>query len=387
MATTEEINKAAANNGVNTVASTTANLQAPAYADQNRIAAINSMYDSQLNTQRANLESAFNQNMSDLEANRTKIANEYQQQRNAHAANFERTRRNFNQQANMLGINSGAFSQAGLAQNNAFNKGMAEIGTAEGNANTELERSIADTKRKYQEDINLAISNNDYNKAAALLDEYNQAYSNAMTKASTLAQYGDFSGYSDLYGSDVARQMSTTWALQNPLIAYNLGRISADQYKSMTGTYPPSYATGGSSGGGGGYYRRSKSGSGSSGGSDGLSDADIAALLSNGTGGAASGAALSSISSTLTGGDNYVPEVNQPYDHVTELKGSSHKKPTQAGQLTSLSTGQATTGNRTVDANAAVANAQYNAVKNAVNTIIKNNTAYNQTQVRKPGGK
>ena len=251
MATTEEVMKAAENNGVNPIASTTANLQAPAYADQNRINAINAMYDSQINSQRANLESAYNQNMSDLEANRAKIAQEYQTQRNAQAVNYERTRRNFNQQAMMNGLNTGAFSQANLAQNNMYNQGMAQIGTAEGNANTQLEKSIADLKIQYQGDINDAIAKNDYNRAAALLDEYNQAYSMAMTKAQQLAQYGDFSGYSDLYGADAARQMSTTWALQNPLIAYNLGRISAAQYKAMTGTYPPSYAVGGSSGGGG----------------------------------------------------------------------------------------------------------------------------------------
>lgn len=260
MATTEEVMKAAENNGVNPIASTTANLQAPAYADQNRINAINAMYDSQINSQRANLESAYNQNMSDLEANRAKIAREYQTQRNAQATNYERTRRNFNQQAMMNGLNTGAFSQAGLAQNNAFNQGMAQIGTAEGNANTQLDKSIADLKMQYQSDINDAIAKNDYNRAAALLDEYNQAYSMAMTRAQQLANYGDFSGYSDLYGADAARQMSTTWALQNPLIAYNLGRISAAQYKAMTGTYPPSYSTGGSSGGGGGYYRRGSDG-------------------------------------------------------------------------------------------------------------------------------
>ena len=389
MATTEEVMKAAENNGVNPIASTTANLQAPAYADQNRINAINAMYDSQINSQRANLESAYNQNMSDLEANRTKIAREYQTQRNARAVDFERARRNFNQQAMMNGLNTGAFSQANLAQNNAYNKGMADIGVTEGTAHTELERTIAATQRKDKADINKANAPNDDNKAAALLDEYNNAYSQAMTKAQHLAQYGDFSGYSALYGADAARQMSTTWALQNPLIAYNLGRISAAQYKSMTGTYPPSYSTGGSSGGGGGYYRRGGSSKGSGGGStDGLSANDIAAVLAaGGTSGTATDRTLSSISSTLTGGDNYVPVANPTFNHMEELKNGGHKKPTQPGALTSLSTGSATTGNRVVDTNAAVSQAQYNAIKNLANTVLKNNTAYNQSQVRKPGSK
>ena len=79
-----------------------------------------------------------------------------------------------------------------------------------------------------------------------------------MTRAQTLAQYGDFSGYSDLYGADAARQMSATWEIQNPLLAYNLGRIDAARYQQITGAYPPGYSTGSSGGGGrsyGGYTR------------------------------------------------------------------------------------------------------------------------------------
>lgn len=211
-----------------------------------RINEINNMYDSYANAQRTNLEAAYNQNLSNLEANRTKIAQQYQQQRNANAVNFERTRRNFNQQAMMNGINTGAGSQANLALNNQFQQSAAAIGAAQAGANTELERSIADLKVKYEADVNEAIAKNDYNRAAALLDEYNNAYSQAMTKAQALAQYGDFSGYSELYGADAARQMSATWEIQNPLLAYNLGRIDAARYRQITGAYPPGYSSGGS---------------------------------------------------------------------------------------------------------------------------------------------
>lgn len=286
MATSEEIMKAAADNGVSTatnnnIASTTAALKPPSYADQTRIDAINAMYDSQVNSQRNSLESAYNQNLSNLEANRAKIAQEYQTQRNANAVSFERSRRNFNQQAMMNGLNTGAFSQAGLAQNNAYQGSVAQLGAAEANANTDLNKSIADLKVKYQSDVNDAIAKNDYNRAAALLDEYNTAYSQAMTKAQQLAQYGDFSGYSALYGADAARQMTATWQIQNPLIAYNLGQISAGKYKQITGANPPGYTA--SSGGGGGYYYSGrKRGSGddkdNKNGGD-LSDADIAGLL------------------------------------------------------------------------------------------------------------
>lgn len=223
------------------------------YDYNSRISEINNMYDSYANAQKTNLEAAYNQNLSNLEANRTKIAQQYQQQRNANAVNFERTRRNFNQQAMMNGINTGAGSQANLALGNQYQQSAASIGAAEAGANTELERSIADLKVKYEADVNEAIAKNDYNRAAALLDEYNNAYSQAMTKAQALAQYGDFSGYSELYGADAARQMSATWEIQNPLLAYNLGRISAARYKQITGANPPGFKSGGRRGNGGSY--------------------------------------------------------------------------------------------------------------------------------------
>ena len=222
-----------------------------------RVNEINSMYDSYANAQKANLEAAYNQNISNLEANRNKIAQEYQTQRNVNAVNY----RNFNQQASMNGLNTGAGSQAALAQNNMYQQGVAALGASEANANNDLNKSIADTKAKYEADVNEAIAKNDYNRAAALLDEYNNAYSQAMTKAQQMAQYGDFSGYADIYGSDAARQMKATWQIQNPLIAYNLGQISASKYKQITGSDPPGYDAGGGYYGGGGYgYRRSSKG-------------------------------------------------------------------------------------------------------------------------------
>ena len=239
MATTEEVNTTAA-----------ANL--PAYVNKDRIDAINRMYDAYGQSEQNRIQSSLEQNLSDLEANRSKIAQEYQTQRNMSAVNYERQRRNFNQQAMMNGLNTGAGSQARLAQNNAFQTGLANLGSSEATAYSDLDKSIVDAKRKAQEAIDEAISKNDYNRAAAVLDEYNTSYSQYMTRAQQLAQYGDFSGYAVLYGSDAARQMEQTWLLQNPLLAYNLGRISAGKYKQITGSNPPGYSTG-RSGGGGGY--------------------------------------------------------------------------------------------------------------------------------------
>ena len=51
--------------------------------------------------------------------------------------------------------------------------------------------------------------------------------------------------------------MQSVWARQNPGIAYSLGYIDAETYRTLTGKYPVGYSAGGGGGGrrsyGGGY--------------------------------------------------------------------------------------------------------------------------------------
>ncbi len=84
--------------------------------------------------------------------------------------------------------------------------------------------------------------------------QYDQAWDaqQKQQKADDLAKYGDFTGYEELYGKDVADRMRNTWAAANPMGAYINGVITADQYYTLTGSYPPGYAPAGSGGGGGG---------------------------------------------------------------------------------------------------------------------------------------
>lgn len=234
----------------------------PAYADKTRVDAINQMYDANVNAQKANLQTAYDQNLSNYEANRESIAKRYQTARNTAATDYERQRRNFNEQAMMNGLATGVGSQAQLAQNAAYQRQQGKINAAEGTDVSTLERNIADLKVKYQNDINSAVADNDYKRAAALLDEYNTAYSRAQQEAQTKASYGDFSGYATLFGQDTANQMRDIWMRQNPGIAYSLGYIDANTYYSLTGRYPAGYSSGG-----GGGRRYSYGGGGSGGGS------------------------------------------------------------------------------------------------------------------------
>lgn len=200
---------------------------------------INQMYDAQKEANRLQLENAYNQNISNAQAAQAKIAPQYQGAANDLAVQFERARRNMNTQAMGSGINTGAASQMGLSQTNEYLRDFGKLRSEEANAMAESERNMLDIKTQYQNAIQAAAADNDYKRAAALLDDYNNQTNRDMQKAQLLAGYGDFSMYANLYGNDVAANMEAVWKAQNPDLAYNVGKMSAEEYKRITGKNPP----------------------------------------------------------------------------------------------------------------------------------------------------
>lgn len=234
-----------------------------AYEDPELTAHINSMYDAYGNARRTALQEAGDQALSDAQANRDKIAQQYQTQRNMAAADWERQRRNFMESANMNGLNTGAGGQAQLAMQGRYQQTQNQLGYQQANAEAEADRQMADIKRETQAKINEAVAENDYKRAAALLDQYNVMYSRALEEAKARAAYGDFGGYGTLYGEDASKQMSNMWYAQNPDLAYMMGLITADQRDNLKEKKPMNAARGGGGYYGGGGY----SGGGYSGGS------------------------------------------------------------------------------------------------------------------------
>jgi len=226
---------------------------------------VNSIYDKQLAAQQQSLTTAHNQNLSDMEAEKAKIAPTYQTSANDLAVQYERNRRNLNEQAMSRGLNTGTASQQQLAVNQAFMKNYGKLRGEEAAANTEAERQITNLKVNYQAQMQQALADNDYKRAAALMDEYNNnrtwydtqlryEQQQQLEKAETLASYGDFSGYAAIYGAEQAAAMKEMWIAQNPLLAYNTGVIDANRYRNITGENPPGYVAPSSGGGGGGGY-------------------------------------------------------------------------------------------------------------------------------------
>lgn len=224
--------------------------------------AINALYDAQRAQKAADLEAAYNQNRSNYQAAADRLPQQYQQQANDLAVQYERNKRNFNERANMSGINTGAGAQAELASNAAWLRNYGNLRQAENNAQTEAQRRLDDLYATYTANINAANAGVDAQRAAALIDENRQQYARDLDQAKEMAQYGDFGGYGRIYGDDTARNMADVWAQQNPDVAYIVGRITKDQRDNIKAGRPINdgldengvrIAGSGGGGGGGGW--------------------------------------------------------------------------------------------------------------------------------------
>lgn len=147
----------------------------------NREQQISNVYDKALASTQQGMKTAYDQNMSDLQAARDKITPQYQQSANALAAEYERQKRNTNMQGAANGLNTGAGSQLALGQSMAYQGNAGNLARSQNEALNEANRSIADLGVKYQNEIAQAVANNDYKLAASMLDEYENQYNRQRT--------------------------------------------------------------------------------------------------------------------------------------------------------------------------------------------------------------
>lgn len=226
-------------------------------------AQIAQMYDAQMAAKQQSMEDAYNQNLTTMQRAREQIAPTYFNQGNDLATQYERTRRNNNMRADMNGLNTGAASQMDLAQQSNYLDASGQIRTAQANAERQADQQIADLEVAYKSQVAQALADNDYQKATALLQEYQRRdnaaeemrrynQQQAMADAKLRAAYGDFGGYEALYGADTANAMREFFLQANPDYAYANGLMDVDKYYKLTGRYPAGYSTGRSGGGGGG---------------------------------------------------------------------------------------------------------------------------------------
>lgn len=215
----------------------TANVNVPDYTSE-----INAMYDAQRQQQLKSLEDAYNQNTQTLQSARADIAPTYNRQANDLNAQYERSRMNNNMQAAANGINTGVGSQMALAQQSNYLDAFGNIRAQQARAEQDLDQQLANLEINYKNSVSQAIANNDHERAAALMAEYKrrdeaakeqQRYNDNwnLNKAQTLAQYGNFSGYAELYGQDVANAMQQYYDMMTGGSVGSSGRSSGSSYR------------------------------------------------------------------------------------------------------------------------------------------------------------
>jgi len=215
-------------------------------------AGINKTYDANIKAQKQGLLDAYNANTAAQEQQTQKIRKDYDTAGYDVGVQNARNNRNVTQFADVRGMNWEGGSQHALSLGNAAAKATGTIDSARQAALAESGRQQALLTANYNNQVQAAIADNDYKRAAALLDDYNNQKKWQEQQAEILASYGNFDPYASLYGDTAAQSMRNVWLAQNPDVAYRTGAIDAEQYKNITGKYPAGYTP--PSAGGGYYY-------------------------------------------------------------------------------------------------------------------------------------
>lgn len=132
---------------------------------------IRSMYDANERAARENLRSAYETNMAALDREAGRLPETYDTAVDAANTQAAINRLNFNEQAAMSGLNTGAGSQARLSQNNALLGNVSSIRRAQADAQADLDFQRTQMEAQYQQAIREAVAKNDLEKAQALYQE------------------------------------------------------------------------------------------------------------------------------------------------------------------------------------------------------------------------
>lgn len=224
---------------------------------------IRKMYESNLASNKSQLESDYNQNLSDLGAEESKLGQIYYEQQRQAQAESDRNRQAFQEYANARGLNSGTGGQAELARSNQLSANLNALRQSEAEKRAEVERQRQLLGQQYQQAIQKAQADNDLNLAKALYEEavrvdesinsaaqadadralqiFNMLNNTALSAAGAYAsKSGDMSLYEKLLAGDSTSELEDL---------YN----KAQQIASTGGYYS------GGGGGGSGTYKKATS--------------------------------------------------------------------------------------------------------------------------------
>lgn len=129
------------------------------------------MYEANLNSQKAQLESNYNESLSGLDSEQEQLAQQYQEAQRQTTADSAKAKANWNETANAYGLNSGTQGQAQLALNNQLQSDLTTLYQTEMQKRAEIERQRQLLGQQYQSAIQEAQANNDMQLAQALYNE------------------------------------------------------------------------------------------------------------------------------------------------------------------------------------------------------------------------
>ena len=141
----------------------------PTAADQSDY--IRQMYEQQLAANKAQLQSDYDQNVSNLAGEESKVGSNYYEQRRQTQANTDRAQANYNEVANASGLNTGTRGQAQLARSNQLQSDLTTLNNAEAQNRAEIERQRTLLGQQYQNAIQKAQAENNMELAQRLYQE------------------------------------------------------------------------------------------------------------------------------------------------------------------------------------------------------------------------
>ena len=181
---------------------------------------INTLQDAAREKSLAALKTAYDTNTATIDEQAAKIPGLYHDAENQVAADNAQQTQKMNEYFAANGLNTGASGQAQLAQNTTAQDNIGSLEKAKADALNGVETKRTTLATQYQNAIAEAIASNNYERAKSLYDEAvrvdesivstalnqaqlnyqaaNDTYNRTAAQADTLAQYGNFSGYSNL---------------------------------------------------------------------------------------------------------------------------------------------------------------------------------------------
>ena len=132
---------------------------------------LNSLYDANLQSQLAQLQMAYNNNLAQLDKTKTETNAEYDEQKRQTQGDAERAAANWRELAIAQGLNTGAIGQGALSQNNQLQSNLNTLGAAQAQNLANIEQQRALLGQQFQLQILQAQADNDFERAQALYKE------------------------------------------------------------------------------------------------------------------------------------------------------------------------------------------------------------------------